>query len=260
MTHDSSIVTFPYTPRDTEVGHSCLFARAYSYSDFDMPDSGDAFSTRTDRHIGQQNLFIVDQGTDFEFNVSPDEKDNVELKVTQRKTPVRDFKVRGVENLRTTTKTIALTRLVFLKNTEPIIGRDGNIFNFKELLGKNNLAGKKDNTKLDQKNTRKLIASKLPILKPIPIQKPTLNNWLKKLLALLFSSLFKQKVDTTKFKRIDFNTNGVLNQRFEEPINKIKLQIPCLFLSKNLATTFDIEMVDKKTGESRGGITVIVKS
>ncbi|MFH0896004.1 MAG: hypothetical protein V2A54_16345 [Bacteroidota bacterium] len=65
--HASAMVRFDYNPTNAEAGHKCMFARAYSFASLDMPLNAAALDTVNDRHIGQQNLSIVEQLEEFSF-------------------------------------------------------------------------------------------------------------------------------------------------------------------------------------------------
>jgi len=71
-----------YTVPASESGHKCLFARTYSFSPLDKPFDLNALDPRLDRHIGQQNLNIVPQGSTYTFNLvhQPNTLETVEFR------------------------------------------------------------------------------------------------------------------------------------------------------------------------------------
>jgi len=69
--HSTEIVRFGFTASAKDIGHRCLFARAYSTVTRDLPLDADQFDTVADRHIGQQNLSVVKQGELLQVEWSP---------------------------------------------------------------------------------------------------------------------------------------------------------------------------------------------
>lgn len=65
----TSTVRFPFTATADMVGHRCLFARVASFITNDLPSDWSGLNANLDRHLGQQNLDIVQQGTTYSFNV-----------------------------------------------------------------------------------------------------------------------------------------------------------------------------------------------
>jgi hypothetical protein len=62
-------VNYPFVATSATVGHKCLFARAYSLLSNDFPKNWTSFDVLHDRHVGQQNIDIVHQGTAFDFGL-----------------------------------------------------------------------------------------------------------------------------------------------------------------------------------------------
>ena len=71
-----------YTVPASEAGHKCLFARTYSFSPLDKPFDLHALDPRLDRHIGQQNLNIIPQGSTYTFNLvhQPNAMETIEFR------------------------------------------------------------------------------------------------------------------------------------------------------------------------------------
>lgn len=65
----TATVSFPFAATAETAGHRCMFARVSSFMTNDLPVDWTAFNAWIDRHLGQQNLNIVQQGKVFEFNV-----------------------------------------------------------------------------------------------------------------------------------------------------------------------------------------------
>jgi hypothetical protein len=58
-------VSLDYVVPPALSGHRCLFARVFSFSPLDVPVDDYALDPRIDRHVGQLNLNIVQQGSTF---------------------------------------------------------------------------------------------------------------------------------------------------------------------------------------------------
>lgn len=54
-------LSFPIVATSAMIGHRCLFARVFSFVNNDLPSSATTFPVVADRHIGQQNLNIIQQ-------------------------------------------------------------------------------------------------------------------------------------------------------------------------------------------------------
>lgn len=65
----TAAVRFAFTATTEMVGHRCLFARVASFITNDLPSDWSGLNANLDRHLGQQNLDIVQQGTTYNFNV-----------------------------------------------------------------------------------------------------------------------------------------------------------------------------------------------
>ncbi len=84
--HSTFRTEFSFTPGASNVGHQCLFARAYSFIDGDLPLSSTDFLVVEDRHIGQQNLSIIGQMETFTFNIFPMKADmNQDFRIRVKK-------------------------------------------------------------------------------------------------------------------------------------------------------------------------------
>jgi hypothetical protein len=121
--HNTVVARFDFTPGLENLGHQCLFARAYSYASADMPDSAEQFNTTTDRHIGQQNLSVINDGTTYEFMVflpGKIKKQAMSLKLTQNMTLPQNQKMNFLLKYRPTGKVIAANRIPVMKNNGPV--------------------------------------------------------------------------------------------------------------------------------------------
>lgn len=220
--HNSITARFDFVPTTANIGHQCLFARAYSYVNVDMPDSAVLFSTFTDRHIGQQNLSIVSSGTTFEFMVFGGQHKEIQtftLKIRQNKASFSQFKIKELANLKPTNKTITAKQFTCLKN----IGPD---------------------------------ASKPIIYKPAS---PISSSFIVKLIRFIISLFFKKRIDKTRFEAMTPASDNGWTQGFLNGQNKVTLDIPVLFLGKNEAALFELEMKNEKTGMVMGGLTIVVR-
>jgi hypothetical protein len=221
--HNTVMAKFNFTPGNDNLGHQCLFARAYSYVSADMPNSADQFYPTTDSHIGQQNLSIVSQDTTFEFMVFIADKletQNLTLKLKQNKAPIKNHKLKVLSNLLTTDRTISGNHFLFMKN----IGSD----------------------------------KKFTVIQNMGI-KPSEKNFLMRLLIFILSFFIKKRFDTTRYEEMKPVGNNTWTKEFSGGPNKVTLEIPYMFLGKNKATQFEIEMINEKMGVSLGGLTIIVK-
>ena len=230
--HNTSLANFSFRPAAENVGHQCLFARAYSYVNGDLPDHGDQFSTRTDRHIGQQNISVVSQGTDFEFLIAPAiqmQTAKLKLKITQNKQPIKNFNFKSLEKLNGTPRTISTKRFLVLKNINKGVANNNTIIGV-------------------SKQSVKQIS-----------RKPA-ASFIVRLIKLLFARFRRRKIDPTKFEEIKPVEANTWIYDYRQGVNKVTLDIPYMFLWKNSATIFEIEMTHEESGESVGGLTIIVKA
>jgi hypothetical protein len=223
MGHHTATVSFPFTPGNENLGHQCLFARAYSYVSADMPISANQFNPPVDRHCGQQNLSIINQGTSFEFmvfqakNIEPQK---LTLKLTQNKAPLKGHKLIEINRFEPTAKPIQVNQFKFLKNIS---------------------------------SDKKIVQTK-NVINEIPEK-----NIFIRLFKYILSLFTKKKTDTVQNIEMIAVGNNTWKQEFTGVQNKVTLKIPELSLGKNEATQFEIEMINEKTGESIGGLTIIVK-
>lgn len=222
MGHNTVTARFLFKPGAGDLGHRCMFARAYSYVSADMPLSADAFNPVADRHIGQQNLSIIDQGNAFEFNVFVPVRlktQNLTLKLNQNKAPVGNIKLKGFENLVTTNRTISGKRFLFLQN-----------------IGTDNKSDKNQSAGITREQ----------------------KSFLIRLLLFILSMIFRKKYDPSRFEAMKAVGDNTWTKKFSAGLNKMTMQIPFLFLGPGKATQFEIEMTDE-AGKSLGGFTLIVK-
>ena len=198
-----------------------------------MPDSAGQFNTFTDRHIGQQNLSIISQGTPFEFLVfhaADVNMQNLTLKVVQNKDTLKNHRLMEVAKLTKTTKNIRVDQ-----------------FNFKKII----FQDPKVVTPPTQPEVIKP-AGRFTIFKPV---------------ANLFNTIARRNVvspaikniEPTHFEVIKPAGNNTWNDNFTKGLTKVSVDIPNLSLRKNQATQLEIEMINPQTGIVIGGLTVIVK-
>jgi len=236
--HNTEVASFNFIPTVENLGHQCLFSRAYSYVNGDLPDSGDIFSTSTDRHIGQQNLNVINQGTKFEFLLAPEfQKAKMRLKLTQNKKSTKELKIKTLKNLNISTKTIPVNKFVFFKNINP------HIKELEKIPGTVNIT---------PRNKEFLRTNK-------PGIKHSARNFPARILMPYIERLIPKKIDTKKFDLIKQVAENSWEYNYKGSIDKITLKIPYLFTKRNSAAIFDIEMINEETHKSIGGLTIIVK-
>ena len=230
--HHTGVANFDFRPTQENVGHQCLFARAYSYVNGDLPDNGDQFSIRTDRHIGQQNISVVSQGTNFEFLVAPlmqAESANLILQINQNKKPIKEFNFNAFENLKETKRTIGTKRFQVVREIGIPQATNQQLVNFKKI------------------DTRRIL------------RRPA-ANFIMRLIMLLIAPFRKRKYDPNRFEKVQPVSDNTWRYKYQKGDNKLLLDIPYMFLGKNKATVFDIEMIQEENNESVGGLTVIIKT
>lgn len=119
--HSNAMANFNFTPGNTNLGHQCLFARAYSYVSADIPSSADQFNTVLDRHIGQQNISVINQGTTFDFFiVNKFQQRNYILKLLQIKKSLENNKLHEISKLKITNRNIPINNFVLKRNLDII--------------------------------------------------------------------------------------------------------------------------------------------
>lgn len=100
----SKHIMFEWTADFEDVGHRCMFARVYSMSPLDAPENWDTFDVINDRHIGQQNLSIVQVGDEIAVDVAADNKakgaDKGKFKIIVRPAKFIPDKMRLIYGLR----------------------------------------------------------------------------------------------------------------------------------------------------------------
>ena len=98
--HDSSLLKFSFKAGAEDVGHRCLFARAYSAITKDLPLNANNFDTPADRHIAQQNLSIVKQGEAFMMEWATFFKGNMGITIRPQAALQHIVRYRFAQNLR----------------------------------------------------------------------------------------------------------------------------------------------------------------
>ncbi|MBB3840703.1 hypothetical protein FHS57_004723 [Runella defluvii] len=83
-------LSFPIVATSTMIGHRCLFARVFSFVNNDLPSSATTFPVVEDRHIGQQNLNIIQQNNFVKVLMTNEfaAQKNFQVKVVPRKMDV----------------------------------------------------------------------------------------------------------------------------------------------------------------------------
>lgn len=83
-------LSFPIVATSAMIGHRCLFARVFSFVNNDLPSSATTFPVVEDRHIGQQNLNIIQQNNFVKVLMTNEfeGQKNFQVKVVPRKMDV----------------------------------------------------------------------------------------------------------------------------------------------------------------------------
>lgn len=83
-------LSFPIVATSAMIGHRCLFARVFSFVNNDLPSSATTFPVVADRHIGQQNLNIIQQNNFVKVLMTNEfaGQKNFQVKVVPRKMDV----------------------------------------------------------------------------------------------------------------------------------------------------------------------------
>jgi hypothetical protein len=103
--HGVASVRFNYTASAGDIGHRCLFARAYSVSTRDYPSDASALNAAEDRHIGQQNLSIVQQGTALPVDLAPMTQERFSIALVRQNSARKTLtQFAAVDRLRTVNK------------------------------------------------------------------------------------------------------------------------------------------------------------
>ncbi len=223
--HSSATVEFPFTTAADMVGHRCMFARAYSIVTNDRPSSFSHFDTRGDRHIAQQNLDILPQGSAAAFNVAiggahagkelivvlsrADEKDarlTAAMKAYRRPRAAVDidlFKIRQVDVnvMRALTKQVAPAR-------QPLA-------------------------------TRRIAAPLSPSVRKV-------------------AAVAARTVQRPDFAHLRPVKGGAWAHRFQEGINNMTMDVPNLGLKPGEAVPMHLLVKDPETGHVIGGIVVLI--
>ncbi|MFH0728477.1 MAG: hypothetical protein V2B19_19335 [Pseudomonadota bacterium] len=124
--HDKVTAKFSFVPGQTNMGHQCLFARAYSYVNGDLPLSSSQFSVSEDRHVGQQNIAVVTQSSSLTFNVFPGEltaEKTFKIMINRKKKELSKYKLPVLADFITTKNAIKNDKLILRKATETMVER-----------------------------------------------------------------------------------------------------------------------------------------
>lgn len=219
MGHNQEVVDFIFSPDHGNLGHQCLFARAYSYSSGDMPNSANGFDTFNDRHIGQQNISIVNQGAILDFLVvAGDRHTGKVLKINMRQNPdllnLMNFKL--IEGVTSVTKENVERKFRFYRNIDP--GGQGAGF----------------------------------------VGGAWSKFFLWRLILYILSLLFGPLRNRTKFIPIEGAAETTWKQSFDQKTTKVSLQVPYLAIGQGEAAGFEVVVTSEETGESVGGFSIIV--
>jgi len=227
--HGTAKVVFTFTATAAQVGHRCLFARAYSVSTEDMPTSASAFDVMGDRHIGQQNLSIVEQGQNMAMQIIPPKQGKFKVRIRRSNSVLGKLQgYTAISRLRASPKgakkSFALTGLIDVPfpaaaNAIRATTTGRSIGSTARLLG-----------------TRPILTGPATGTLPSPtaafarlLRSPALNQW-------EFPSIANRPI----------------------AYHRSTLVVPHLGLIRGEATAYLVEMQDAR-GRAIGGITVVVK-
>lgn len=219
---------FLFTVPPEESGHKCFFARTYSFSPLDKPNSVHALDPVTDRHIGQKNLNILPQGAAYNFNVihMPNTEELIQfLPVSINEIIGYGLPILGKFQFKET-RSLALLYRQEVKVTSPNShvqikrGREGYSF-ISEGEGPN------------AREQARLYKAYLGALK---------------------------RINAGKAKPSEFKELFAEHRTMEAFIQKTSLyiQFPSLGLSPNEAVALNIVNINKITGEIKGGISLVI--
>lgn len=223
-------VAIDYTIPGSEGGHKCLFARTFSFSPLDIPIDDYQLWPPYDRHVGQLNLNITPQAQAYNFNLVHQPNANERIAFVQmsaeqimalRHPFLADFKI----NQRIPTDWMNKLKI------EPTKQEGVNIKLQHEGAGFNLAIAGKDG--MDIKEQVQLLRATSNAIQEINAGKAKASQ---------FRDLFQS------FRKMNL---PVKNTAF-------KMEIPNLDLQPGEATGLQIVNTNLATGETKGGITLII--
>jgi hypothetical protein len=224
-------VAIEATIAGNEGGHKCLFARTFAFSPLDVPFDDYQLYPPFDRHVGQLNLTIIPQATPYSFNLvhllNATERIafvpmTAEQVMATRHPFLADFKI----SERISTDAVNAIKI------EPVKQKGFTIKMQKEGPGFNlNVAGK-GGMELEQQ---------------AQISRSTRNA---------IEEINGGKAKPAQFKEL-FKSYREMNKTMQNTV--FKMETPNLGLQPGEAAGLQIVNTNLLTGETKGGITMIVK-
>lgn len=232
--HDAAFVNFPFTASATDIGHRCLFARAYSAVSKDMPVDADWFNTATDRHTAQQNLSIIKQGEAFMMEFMPSRNNAMGIRIVPQ-----------------LSSTQQLSRYHFAENKTFTEARSNQSFELLEVAD-TTMSSMQIHKVLNLKRQavqRLNVGRRVPILGRRNTNTSSINQDIR--LSALTEALRPVRMTDTNHWQV-----GIREEQTTRVVNTV-LDIPHLGLKPSEAAVYQVEMFDGQ-GHVSGGITLVV--
>lgn len=214
-------------------GHKCMFVRTFSFSPLDIPVDDFQLAPWLDRHVAQMNLNFVAQASSFTFNLvhlpntleqitfNPMTRDDI---MALRHPFLADFKIANVETAR-----------------------------FMEKAGiKMAETDRREKTQLKREKNILTFSSQNPDELPVKEQRLITGNLLR-----VLNLKNKNPGNNREFRGVfrDFR-----NMNFPMVQTRFTLQIPDMGLRKGEATAMHLVAKNNITGETKGGITLVIRN
>lgn len=220
-------LSFPIVATSAMIGHRCLFARVFSFVNNDLPMSATTFPVVADRHIGQQNLNIIQQNNFVKVLMTNEfaGQKNFQVKVVPRKMDV----IKG-------TRIPQLRRLI--SPLEAVVLPD---FSFRAL---------KANTGIEVNRMR---ASSALLLNPT-IARSSVH-------LSVSDRMFLAKNPTLEVSKLNILApvrKNLWDFKLDKGTRELEVAIPDFKLKNNEAVVVDIELTDADQNKVVGGIRFVV--
>lgn len=244
--HSQTNISFDIVATGMFVGHRCLFARVISTSSNELPLTADGLDAINDRHVAQQNIHVVQQGSFYKLQVNHTNeigKDAI-LAISNQKN-VTPFMLNKLEMVKPDNTLIVQNETIQFKPfaTKKVIGIDTHVFENKptKLLNLNQL-------NINAINTGINLA-------------PTLMNHSLNINNTRLGLVDKTSVNKEIVKdRLAYKLNQNL---FHIPLQKdsyheIDIEIPNLNLKPGELSIYNVELRNPLNKEIVGGTTLII--
>jgi len=232
--HDAAFVSFPFSATATDIGHRCLFARAYSAVSKDMPVDADWFNTATDRHTAQQNLSIIQQGEAFMMEFMPSRNNPMGIRIVPQLSRTQQLSRYRFAQDMTFTEARSNQNFELLQAVDSTISsmQMQRFFNMKR-----------------QAVQRLNVSRRVPILRRRNTNTTSISHDIR--LSALTEALRPVRMTDTNHWQI-----GIGEEQTSRAVATV-LDIPHLGLRPSEASVYQVEMFDGQ-GHVSGGITLVV--